>query len=258
MASLIAKKKATSSTTTSSKAPASTAPRIVQQTYLGSAERSRLWSGPPPLLCLVATTIDFGLPGALWVAAQQSGVWKRSNHFGLHRVPVPPRRIICCWPPSTASANPGRKPKCPTGTAAAFAFPLGLSQRALHLAGVLGLLRSHPDQLRRRDNSIRPVPPVDRLEDKQLVSRRLLAYDTTNFYTYVASTNTRNELAQRGTTARPAQPATGRPQLCAGREQDWSLCHHVYPGNVADAEEFPIALARMVALLIGTAWPEIR
>jgi hypothetical protein len=45
---------------------------------------------------------------------------------------------------------------------------------------------------------------------------------------------------------RPAQPPTGRPQLCAGRV---SLCHHVYPGNVADAEEFPIALARIVALL---------
>ena len=37
--------------------------------------------------------------------------------------------------------------------------------------------------------------------DKQLVSRRLLAYDTTNFYTCVASTNTRNQLAQRGRAA---------------------------------------------------------
>jgi addiction module HigA family antidote len=33
-------------------------------------------------------------------------------------------------------------------------------------------------------------------KQKQPVSRRLLAYDTTNFYTYVASTNTRNELAR--------------------------------------------------------------
>jgi transposase len=35
-------------------------------------------------------------------------------------------------------------------------------------------------------------------KEKQAISRRLLAYDTTNFYTYIASTNTRNELAQRG------------------------------------------------------------
>ncbi|MGH9622566.1 MAG: methyltransferase, partial [Bryobacteraceae bacterium] len=32
-------------------------------------------------------------------------------------------------------------------------------------------------------------------------------------------------------------------------ENGLSLCHHVYPGNVADAEEFPIALQRIVALL---------
>ena len=32
-------------------------------------------------------------------------------------------------------------------------------------------------------------------------------------------------------------------------ENGLSLCHHVYPGNVVDAEEFPIALARIVALL---------
>ncbi|PYU53441.1 MAG: hypothetical protein DMG56_29065, partial [Acidobacteria bacterium] len=35
-------------------------------------------------------------------------------------------------------------------------------------------------------------------KEKHLVGRRLLAYDTTNFYTYMASTNTRNHLAQRG------------------------------------------------------------
>src|SRR5207253_6771719 len=35
-------------------------------------------------------------------------------------------------------------------------------------------------------------------QDQQLISHRLLAYDTTNFYTWVASTNTRNTLAQRG------------------------------------------------------------
>src|ERR1700758_1509758 len=32
-------------------------------------------------------------------------------------------------------------------------------------------------------------------------------------------------------------------------ENGLSLCHHVYPGNVADAEEFPLALQRIVALL---------
>ncbi|MFP5249131.1 MAG: hypothetical protein ACLGP3_04845, partial [Acidobacteriota bacterium] len=35
-------------------------------------------------------------------------------------------------------------------------------------------------------------------KEKQLLSRRLLAYDTTNFFTWIASTNTRSHLAQRG------------------------------------------------------------
>jgi hypothetical protein len=41
-------------------------------------------------------------------------------------------------------------------------------------------------------------------KEKQLVGRRLLAYDTTNFYTYIASSNTRNQLTQRGHNSRAA------------------------------------------------------
>lgn len=83
-----------------------------------------------------------------------------------------------------------------------------------------------------------------------MVSRRLLAYDTTNFYTYVASTNTRNQLAQRGHNkqGRHNLRQVGLSYVLDG-ENGLSLCHHVYPGNVADAEEFPIALERIVALL---------
>jgi len=51
-------------------------PRIVQQTYLGTAERVAALvkdrAGPGPLS---ATAIDFGFPGALGLAAQQSGVF---------------------------------------------------------------------------------------------------------------------------------------------------------------------------------------
>ena len=52
-------------------------PRIVQQTYLGTAERlAALVKERTAPLPLSATTRDFGLPGALWRAAQDSGVWK--------------------------------------------------------------------------------------------------------------------------------------------------------------------------------------
>jgi transposase len=87
-------------------------------------------------------------------------------------------------------------------------------------------------------------------QERRLVSRRLLAYDTTNFYTYVASTNTRNQLAQRGHNkqGRHNLRQVGLSYVLDG-ESGLSLCHHVYPGNVADAEEFPVALARILALL---------
>jgi hypothetical protein len=51
-------------------------PRIVQQTYLGTADRLadllKERTAPVPLS---ATTRELGLPGALWLAAQRSGVW---------------------------------------------------------------------------------------------------------------------------------------------------------------------------------------
>ncbi len=87
-------------------------------------------------------------------------------------------------------------------------------------------------------------------KEKQLVSRRLLAYDTTNFYTYIASTNTRNQLAQRGHNkqGRHNLRQVGLSYVLDG-EHGLSLCHHVYPGNVADVEEFSTALTRITRML---------
>jgi transposase len=69
-------------------------------------------------------------------------------------------------------------------------------------------------------------------------------------YTYIASTNTRNLLAQ------PGHNKQGRHNLRQvglsyglDGESGLSLGHHVYPGNVADVEDFSVALARIVRLL---------
>jgi transposase len=87
-------------------------------------------------------------------------------------------------------------------------------------------------------------------KEKQLVSRRLLAYDTTNFYTYIASSNGRNQLAQRGHNkqGRHNLRQVGLSYVLDG-EHGLSLCHHVYPGNVADVEEFSTALTRITRML---------
>jgi transposase len=87
-------------------------------------------------------------------------------------------------------------------------------------------------------------------KEKQLVSRRLLAYDTTNFYTYIASSNGRNQLAQRGHNkqGRHNLRQVGLSYVLEG-EHGLSLCHHVYPGNVADVEEFSTVLTRIRRML---------
>jgi hypothetical protein len=87
-------------------------------------------------------------------------------------------------------------------------------------------------------------------KEKQLLSRRLLAYDTTNFCTYIASTNTRSRLAQRGHNKKGRHDLR-QVGLCCERdgESGLAICHHVYPGNVTDAEEFSLALERIQRLL---------
>jgi transposase len=82
------------------------------------------------------------------------------------------------------------------------------------------------------------------------VSRRLLAYDTTNFYTDIASHNSRNEPAQRGHNKQGLHNLrqVGLRYVLDG-ENGMSLCHHVYRGNGADGEEFSTSLARMLGML---------
>ena len=93
-------------------------------------------------------------------------------------------------------------------------------------------------------------------KEKQLLSRRLLAYDTPNFHTFIASTNARNTVAQRGHNkqGRHHLRQVGLSYVLDG-ESGLSLCHHVYPGNVVDAEEFPVALERIQRLLARHAIP---
>jgi len=228
-------------------------PRIVQQTYLGTAERvAALVKDRAAPVPLSASTIDFGLPGALWRAAQESGafdvlqsLWpkSRSGPSTAHYLLLAAIHRLC---------QPGPKTEVPDW------------YRRTILHALWGFAAERFDSQAFWDCFDRiqtGTPGDDELDqaqsrllavwtEKQLVSRRLLAYDTTNFYTYVASTNTRNGLAQRGHNkqGRHNLRQVGLSYVLDG-ENGLSLCHHVYPGNVADAEEFPIALARTLALL---------
>jgi transposase len=228
-------------------------PRIVHQTYLGTAERvAALVKDRTAPLPLAATTVDFGLPGALWVAARQSGAWEalealwpkpRSGPSTAHYLLLAAIHRICQPGPKTEVPDWYRR----TVLHSLWGFPAERfkSQEFWDHFDRIQTGDSGADELDQAQSRLLAV-----WKNKSLVGRRLLAYDTTNFYTYVASTNTRNQLAQRGHNkqGRHNLRQVGVSYVLDG-ENGLSLCHHVYPGNVADAEEFPVALARIGALL---------
>src|SRR5205085_11282544 len=152
---------------------------------------------------LSATTWEFGLPGALLQAPQPSGVCDVMNAMQpeprsspsiapylllavIHRICQPgPKTEVADWYRSTIlqslwSLSPER-------------FRSQDFWDAFDQIRVEGDERGGADELEEAQLRLLAV-----WKDKQVVSRRLLAYDTTNFYTWTASTNQRNRLAQRG------------------------------------------------------------
>src|SRR5438132_7000879 len=149
--------------------------------------------------------LNFGLPGALWLAAKQSGLWPllqslwpapRSGPGPAHYLLLAAIHRIC---------NPGPKTEVPDWYAKTILAPQWnfsperFTSQAFWDAFELILPESQDSATAAQD----PLELAQRRllglwKEQQLVGRRLLAYDTTNFYTYVASTNSRNQLAQRG------------------------------------------------------------
>ncbi len=90
------------------------------------------------------------------------------------------------------------------------------------------------------------------MRDQGLAGRRVLAYDTTNFHTWIATTNERSSLAARG---RNKQGHNDLRQVglsyALDAERGLGLCHHVYRGDVSDSGELSAALERITRLLDG-------
>ena len=234
-------------------------PRIVHQAYLGTADKvAALVKDRTSPVPLSAASRDFGLPGALWLAAERTGLfgvleilWPVSRSgpsparylllAAIHRICQPgPKTQVADWYGKTILHSIwGIPPERFTSQAFWDAFEK--------------ILPEHLDPPATGDDD-----PLDRAQlrlldlwkGKQMVSRRLLAYDTTNFYTYIASNNTRNEVAQRGHNkqGRHNLRQVGLSYVLDG-ENGLSLCHHVYRGNVADGEEFSTSLYRMRGML---------
>jgi transposase len=73
-----------------------------------------------------------------------------------------------------------------------------------------------------------------------------LFYDATNFFTFIASTNVRPELPQRGhSKQKRADLRLFSLALLVSREGHIPLCSQVYEGNRVDSKSFPESLTRI-------------
>ena len=75
------------------------------------------------------------------------------------------------------------------------------------------------------------------------ISLDTLFYDTTNFFTYIDSTNAHCDLPQRGhSKQKRADLRLFSLALLVSRDGQIPLCTQIYPGNRVDATQFPPAL----------------
>jgi transposase len=236
-------------------------PRIIHQAYLGTAEKvAQLVKDRTAPVPVSAASRDFGLPGALWLAARQTGLFAlieslwpaaRSGPSPAHYLLLAAIHRICQPGPKTEVADWYHS----TILDIVWGFPPERFRSQDFWDAFEQILPERLDPLLSSDD------PLDQAQlrllglwkEKQMVSRRLLSYDTTNFYTYIASNNTRNELAQRGHNkqGRHNLRQVGLSYVLDG-EHGLSLCHHVYRGNIADGEEFSASLARILTMLDRT------
>ena len=82
---------------------------------------------------------------------------------------------------------------------------------------------------------------------KQLgIKLECLFYDVTHFFTFIASTNARPKLAQRGhSKQKRADLRLVSLALLVSREGQIPLCSHLYEGNRVDVSSFPDSLTRI-------------
>src|SRR6202162_5512534 len=233
-------------------------PRIVHQAYLGTAEKlAEMVRDRTAPLPLAASTREFGLPAALGAAAQQTGVWDllaslwprpRSGPSPAHYLLLAAIHRICQPGPKTEVAEWYRT----SILSALWEFPAERFTSQAFWDAFEQILPEGHEALSPVDDPLEQaqVRLLGLWKEKQLVSRRLLAYDTTNFYTYIASNNERNQLAQRGHNkqGRHNLRQVGLSYVLDG-DNGLSLCHHVYRGNIADGEEFSTSLDRMLSML---------
>jgi transposase len=81
---------------------------------------------------------------------------------------------------------------------------------------------------------------VSHIEKEFGIDARILLYDTTNFFTFISTTNDRSGLAQRGHSKQKRHDLRQVGlALLVTRNFQIPLFHQVYPGNIPDVSFFP-------------------
>lgn len=229
-------------------------PRIVRQDYLGSAEKvAETMKGGTRPVPLSATARAWGLPGALWLAAQDSGLWDclqqawpapASGPGIAYYLLLAAIQRVCAPGPKTAIGPWYEK----TVLKSIWGFPATRfsSQAFWDAFAKIDQDSAFPDD----DLTQLQIALAQLWVRNDLVTDTVLAYDTTNFYTYIDTKNERCSLAQRGHNK---QGRNNLRQVGLAYAMDGStgmgLFHHTYPGNRADTEEFGVSLPRMMEVL---------
>jgi len=88
---------------------------------------------------------------------------------------------------------------------------------------------------------------VTHIEKAFGIDARILLYDTTNFFTFLATTNDRSDLAQRGHSKQKRHDLRQIGlALLVTRDFQIPLFHKIYPGNIPDVSLFPQLTGELV------------
>jgi transposase len=105
----------------------------------------------------------------------------------------------------------------------------------------------HMDQVESKHIELIQRDVLCRLAELFPLGQETVLYDTTNFFTFIDTFNTRTELAQRGNNKQKRRDLRQLSlALFEDRETGLPLCHQCYAGNKHDATQFPLALEEML------------
>ena len=229
-------------------------PRIVHQTYLGSVDSIlAVFNQKTSPVPVHATPLELGLPGALWQAARDAGVcdaldatWAPPrqgpalSHFLLlaafHRICNPGSDIgVADWYERTVLRRLWDFPSdCFSSQAMRDRFE-SIDVTPIPLPGQP---ETDDDLLAAQDRLLQAY------RNRNLVSECVVAYDTTNFHSWIASDNERSQSKQ----AHHAMRHVGL-SYALDVTHGLSLMHHAYPENISDSSELPESLERIAGRL---------